>query len=141
MSQKAMISDKVFKITVIALLLLILGAALGTLSTIYLPSDEFLELEEEFALLEGDVYQYNSYTYDEFSTLVQQQLASREDILAYAAAHHFEVEEEHDIIELYREDNCQNDALGRFICFEEIITFVPEEHVVEHTLIGYREDE
>ncbi len=139
-----MVSDKAFKVIVIALLVLILGAVLGGLTSIYVPlHEEFLELDDELALLKEDAlfYHYDVYSYEEFGNLIGRNISSSEQFLVYATENNFETTQEEDTIELYRETACETDPAGRTLCAEETITLVHEEAVIEYTTEAFREDE
>lgn len=135
-----MVSDKVFKVTVIALLILILGAVFGTLSSLYVPEhEEFIDFDDDFVYLEGDHYSYEAYTIAEYEALVDQKFDTKENIFQYAQENNMEVEFEEDFIELIAEEECKEEKSGRFLCFEEYISFNLEEEMVEVTSIGFRE--
>lgn len=135
-------SDKAFKVLVVALLLLILGAVLGNLSANIFEGfegDEFLEFEEDLHFFEEELVQhrYNIYSFEEFSHINSVEIIDPEDIFAFAEEYGYEVFEERHIIELFFAYECAEDDLGRFVCLEETITFLLEEELVEHSWEGF----
>ncbi len=137
-------NDKTFKIAVLALLLLILGAVLGAFSSIYLWDDEeYLEFEEgEFLDPEADGYVFNRYTYDEYSMLTKQGISSARDLEINAIKQGYTLEfQDEGSISLSKELGCEKDQLDRAVCREEFIEADDEEETIETTTITYREDE
>ena len=135
-------SDNAFKVLVVALLLLILGAVLGNLSANYLTgfeADEFLEFEEDLHFFEEELVQhrYNIYSFEEFNHINGVEIFDTEDIFVFAEAYGYEVFEEEEMIELFFAYECDEDDLGRFICLEESIMFLLEEGLVEHRWEGF----
>jgi len=130
--------DKTFRIVVIALLILILGAVLGTLSSFYFPDEQHaLEFDEgEFIRTESDYYQFNRYTYEEYGNLVNKKISTLDDIIAYGQENGFAVDMEIGFVSLYRENGCSKDVKGRTLCIEETIEAYEDENIIEHTFEG-----
>ena len=133
-------SDKLFKVVVVALLLLILGAVVGNYSAEYFSeSEEFVEFEEDLHLFEEEMiqYRYNVYTFEEFELINGISLEEEEDVFHFAERYGYELFEEDDIIELFFSYECGEDDLGRFVCLEETLTFLLDEELVEHRWEGF----
>ena len=119
-----MVSDKTFRVVVIGLLILILGAIVGSflsegISQFVLgEGDDFLEFDEDLVFLEEDMlmYSFNSYSLDEFSSFTHVSLDSEIDLIEYGESRGFEVEEEDEFVFLFKEEDCDVDSYGREIC-------------------------
>lgn len=140
-----MVSDKVFKIAVIGLLILILGAVLGMIKSEYIPEDEdYIEFEEDMFFIDEEMvfHQFNVYTVEEYSHFAGSELYSREAFVEYVTGKGYEVDaSDGDIIEAYGDAGCKVDKAIRLICFSETLVFIPEEFKIEQTIEGFKEDE
>ncbi|MBT4604716.1 hypothetical protein HOC01_03690 [archaeon] len=144
-----MVSDKTFRVVVIGLLILILGAIVGSflsegISQFVLgEGDDFLEFDEDLVFLEEDMlmYSFNSYSLDEFSSFTHVSLDSEIDLIEYGESRGFEVEEEDEFVFLFKEEDCDVDSYGREICVYEEIFYSVEEDLVEHMIEGFIYDE
>lgn len=140
-----MVSDKIFKIAVIGLLILILGSIFGVIKSEYVPEDEnYLEFEEDMLFIDEEIvfHQFNIYTFEEYSHFTGSELYSREAFVEYVTERGYEIDTSDDYaVEVYGDAGCKLDKAIRLICFSETLVFIPEEFRVEQTIEGFKEDE
>jgi hypothetical protein len=120
-----MVSDKTFKVTVIALLVLIFGATIGSM----LPDmhNEFVEFEEELVYLEDSRYfLYERHDLESFSERMDTDFMSYDDLIEWAEQEGYEVEIT-DIIEAYKEE-CDDWCTYYEIIVDDDIIYVEEEY-------------
>ena len=139
-----MVSDKTFKIVVIAILVLILGAILGNFTSfefddepIFLDDDDFDDLGVVYT--ESDHYSFDRYTFSEYKSSI----STVDDLLDYVTSQGFEIiEDDQEFIVLEREGECEyNLRLQEEICYEEIMEIYVDEGVLEILVVGEFEDE
>ena len=130
-------SDKIFKISVLTLLVLILGVLVGIFFSVYFPGDDYelSLLEEEFDDLgfvePDDSYSYDEYSYDEFSRFVGSDVRNIDGLFSYATSQGFEFYQDFEFYVFESPEICGFDAIRqREICYFEIYEAIPGEDMV-----------
>tara|TARA_Y100000310_G_scaffold101887_1_gene100016 strand:- start:15364 stop:15789 length:426 start_codon:yes stop_codon:yes gene_type:complete len=131
------LADKIFKISILTLLVLILGALLGILLTLYVPYDEelFLELQQDdiddLGFIEpDDHYSYDLYTYEQLSRYLNTPLTNFNDLLIYTTNNNYELYQEGDFYS-FEKEQCGFDPIRQTeICFFQILETFQEDDLV-----------
>lgn len=138
-------SDKVLKVTIVALVILLIGAVLGIKSTIEVPWEhEYIEIDDDdLMVFDGEVvsYSYNRFTFDQFTIKTGVEISEIDDILNYGIDNDYSIEQEESMVHLYKELGCKEDETGVTVCYIETIFFEIEEDLVEYQLEGFLEHE
>lgn len=135
-----MTTDKIFKITLLSLLVLILGALIGIILALYVPyagpEDYLISLEQDEIddlgfISPDDHYRYDLYNYQEFGRLVDESINSFDDVLIWADEAGYEMYQEDEFFIFESDEICEVDEIrGREVCFIQILEVSPYDNMV-----------